>query len=685
VVNRDSLRRALIVGVVYATFAQLSFLMSHSLSLGVSVFPAAGVSVVGLLLSPRRAWPVMVAAIFLAEAAIDTAHHAELLVTLGFALANTIEPFLSASLVLRIGGEPFSLQRVRSVTTLAVVAITMPMLSGLIAGSTVSLAGTGAFWPKWRLWWAQDLVGGLAGAVVLTAREFRPQLSLGRMAQVVGVVIGVGITIFWFGGDRAPIAFLLGIVLVWTAVRLGSIGVSAAGLMVAVAGEWSAWRGVGPFSGASSPHGRIVLTQVFVGACLLTVMIMHAVLAQRRQADQQRAVVEAIGRVAGGVAHDVNNLVHVILMNCEMIFDQIGVESPLWPGIERIARAAEKSAEVAGQLQIVSRLDGSGEPMCDLNHVIGEMAPILQSAIGPVDLEVFSAPLPCPVAAEPAAVEQVLLNLVLNAGEACATGGRVSVHAAFDRDSSGAVDQCAFAELRVMDTGKGMGQELLARALEPWFSTSRGKARGLGLANVRAIVEGYGGTLSMVSEVGTGTTATVRLPIATCEMADAGPWPAAEPYPEQTITVLIVGPNNDARRAMRDPLRGAGYTVLEAAHGGEALERSRAYAQRIDVLIADMMMPGLTGPTLAARLSVERPCLRILLITDLPANTDCDYSSLAPTELLARRFVGDDLMNKVSGLLEPPQCSMDPSLHVCPARQACGRVRDRIDTPADVP
>src|ERR1039458_9934668 len=173
VVNRDSLRRALIVGVVYATFAELSFLLSHSLSLGVSVFPAAGVSVVGLLLSPRRAWPVMLAAVFLAEAALDTAHHAGIVVTVGFALANTLEPFLSASLVLRIGGEPFSLQRLRSVTTLAGVAITMPMLSGLIAGAAVSLAGTGVFWEKWRLWWAQDLVRGRSCTAWYSSRNLR--------------------------------------------------------------------------------------------------------------------------------------------------------------------------------------------------------------------------------------------------------------------------------------------------------------------------------------------------------------------------------------------------------------------------------------------------------------------------------------------------------------------------------
>ena len=648
--TRAILTRVLTVTALYFTLAELSYLVSHSVSLGVSLFPAAGVSVIALLMTPRCAWWAILAGVALAEVSLDTLHHSPLLVIVGFALANALEPLLAASLILRYGGRPFSLERVQSVTVLGLAALVSTMGSGLIAGGAVSLAGVSGFWHKWNLWWTQDLIGGLAGAAVLVVWVRRPKLSAKIAVEGFAILAVIGLAMYFIGAQRAPLVYMLAPLLVWSAVRFGPVGVSAAALLVVVAGEWSAWKDIGPFSQGASLGVRITLTQTFVGALLVMVLLLHASISQRRAADEGVVELETIGRAAGGIAHDVNNLVQQILINCELLFAQTDPSDERWPHLESIARAAEHSFAVADKLQRVSHreYDVDTSP-CDLNNVIRDIEPILRSSLASTALELRLTSSPLPVHADPAAIEQILLNFVVNAGEACGDRGTVIVTTSAGCDP-GHLAGMPFAGVQVADDGAGMAHAVLAHALDPWFTTKGSRSRGTGLANVARIVDQQRGTVNMASKLGAGTSVTVRLPMST----STPPGVDTESPPCEDARggrILVCSPDDAARRAWCELLRLQGFATLQARAGGEALQISRAHSGPIHLVVTDVMMAGLTGPKMAARLRHERPDVKVLLITDFVDDSITDELSRVADRVLVTPLRGDELVSEVCKLV----------------------------------
>lgn len=608
--------RALIVGVLYGVCAEVSFILSHSFSLGVSIFPAAGVSAVGLLLSPRRSWPLICLTLGLVEYSIDIAHRAPVLVSAGYTFANVVEPIIAVVLIQTFGDRPFDLEKVRSITALATASVSAPMASGLLAGTVASIAGVAEFWQKWQSWWSEDAIGSLAAACVLVAWSHRRHVGVRVAVAVLSMISGIGLLLYLIGSHQAPVAFLLGPLLCWAAVRSGPVGVSVAGLLVAVGGEWSAWRGIGPFAGGGSHDSRVILTQVFVGATLLSVLLLHAALTQRNVSAQQLGDLETIGRVAGGVAHDVNNLVSVILINCELLFERLDPADSKWVQLERIERAAEKARSVAAKLQSVGRRTDDADGPCDLNAVVSGMEQVLRGGFTDTVLEVRLAHSELPVHIGPASLEQILLNLVVNAKEACRGQGWVRVETG-PGSNPGHRSASGFTELRVSDNGRGMPRNVLDRAFDPWFTTKETKTHGMGLASVASLVKQAGGTVMLSSEVQAGTAVTVYLPTAV-RVEAAEPVTGVGSAMLQAGTALVCALDGGERRAIRALLRGRGLTVLEASTGGEALDLARRHDGPIHLLIADVMMAGLTGPSVAARMGVERPGLAVVLILDFP-------------------------------------------------------------------
>jgi PAS domain S-box-containing protein len=310
---------------------------------------------------------------------------------------------------------------------------------------------------------------------------------------------------------------------------------------------------------------------------------------------------ETVGKLAGGVAHDFNNLLSVILNYAAFLQEELADQAEAAEGLEEIRRAAEAGAALTGRLLAFSRRDAGRPRTLDLRRVVGDVTRMLQSTMGKsVELEIRAPdPLP-PVTVDVHQLEQVLLNLAVNARDAMPNGGHLTIEL---REEDG------HACVEVSDTGVGMDEEVAARAFEPFFTTKpAGAGTGLGLAMAYGIVTQAGGEVTLQSSPDEGTTVTVRLPAA--QPGDGGgaanDGEGAVPRPAAGQTVLLVDDEDPVRTVAARILARHGYRVVEAAGGEEALELYAALEQSPDLLLTDVAMPKTSGFELARRLETER-------------------------------------------------------------------------------
>ncbi len=330
---------------------------------------------------------------------------------------------------------------------------------------------------------------------------------------------------------------------------------------------------------------------------------------------------EMVGRLAGGLAHDFNNLLHIILGSCELALDKLAPGDPLSASLEGVERAAERGALLTGQLLTMSRQRVSDPVPLDLNRVVRADEATLSGAVGEqIDLEVRLDPgLPF-VVADPIELEQVLLNLVFNACDAMPDGGRLAIATTLvDMRAAGLPEGLArglYVALEVRDTGCGMDDAIRARLFEPFFTTKRESGTGLGLSTAYGAVRSWQGTIAVESIPGEGSTFRVLLPAS-----DSKPFPSVDDValppelPRGTETVLLAEDEAEVRVLARQVLEDRGYHVLEARGSGEALELARAHDGDVDVLVTDVVMPGMNGLALARRLKADRPGVRVLYIS----------------------------------------------------------------------
>jgi two-component system, cell cycle sensor histidine kinase and response regulator CckA len=377
----------------------------------------------------------------------------------------------------------------------------------------------------------------------------------------------------------------------------------------------------------------------------------------------QSQKMEAIGRLAGGIAHDFNNLLTAVSGYTELLLGQLSPGDPRRESAEEIRHAGKRAAALTQQLLAFSRRQVLEPRVLDLNSVISNMEKMLRRVIGE-DVELatsLSAGL-WRTKADPGQIEQVILNLVVNARDAMPRGGRLTLETAnveLDEKFAGryvTVHPGPHVMLAVSDTGVGMDPELQARLFEPFFTTKeRGKGTGLGLSTTYGVVKQSGGSVWVYSEPGHGTTFKIYLP--RCEEpldATVAPAPASAPR-AGTETVLLVEDEPEVRRLVDRLLRMQGYTVLSAPSGAEAIAIANGHEAPIDVLVTDVIMPGMNGPDLARTLEHARPRMKVLYISGYTDTAIARHGILDPgMTLLSKPFTPDALARKMREVLDSP-------------------------------
>jgi PAS domain S-box-containing protein len=375
----------------------------------------------------------------------------------------------------------------------------------------------------------------------------------------------------------------------------------------------------------------------------------------------QAQKMESIGRLAGGVAHDFNNLLTAIMGNAELALLDLGPEHPARESIAEVVKAAEGAARLTSQLLAFARKQIIEPASLDLSDVVAGSLEMLRRLLGE-DIEI-SAVLDSglgTIEADPGQIQQLLVNLIVNARDAMPEGGSLVIETANEMvaaeyaTSHPDVAPGPYVRLSVTDTGTGMTTETMSHLFEPFFTTKGpGKGTGLGLATCHGIVMQNGGHIWVHSELGQGTTVTTLLPqVAAAPASPADGVAIPPPPPTGTETILVVEDNPSVRRLSVVGLRSHGYTVLEAANAADALEIA-ATAPVLDMLVTDVVMPGMRGPELAARLSKVRPAARLLLMS---GHTDTMEALRdagdRPIQLLQKPFTPERLARKVREILD---------------------------------
>jgi len=378
---------------------------------------------------------------------------------------------------------------------------------------------------------------------------------------------------------------------------------------------------------------------------------------------RQSQKMEAVGRLSGGVAHDFNNLLGVIIGYAEFLQERLDQTNALRGSVDEILKAGKRAASLTRQLLAFSRQQVLDPKVLDLNSVTSDMEKLLRRLIGEdIELKTISEPGLGRVKADHGQLEQVIMNLAVNARDAMPKGGTLSIKTenmtmdtAFVRRYPYPVKPGPYVQLTVSDTGIGMDADTKARAFEPFFTTKeKGKGTGLGLATVYGVVKQSGGYIDVESSPGAGTTFKIYLPRVEEAYAKTERSPSEDPISVKgTETVLVAEDETSLASLVRNTLELCGYTVLVAGDGIEALAVSKRYQATIHLLLTDIVMPGIGGRALAEELIHERPEMMVVYMSGYAGQGVGEQGPVEPGSFfLAKPFSRDGLARKVREALD---------------------------------
>jgi len=373
---------------------------------------------------------------------------------------------------------------------------------------------------------------------------------------------------------------------------------------------------------------------------------------------------EAIGRLAGGVAHDFNNLLGVILGQTEMLLERSRDEG-ITHGLEMIQQAGERGASLTRQLLAFGRRQVLETKVLDLNTVLTNLENLLRRVIGEdIELEFRTEAKRHTVDADPSQLEQVFMNLAINARDAMPAGGKLTIatenldldEAYMDRRVT--VKPGHYVQIIVSDTGCGMDEQTQSRIFEPFFTTKeQSKGTGLGLAMVYGIVKQSGGFIWVYSEPGHGTAFKINIPVVEAAAEAAQPIERSGSLPRGSETILVVDDDASLREVTCEILRGGGYTVIEAESPARALQVAESHSSVIDFLLTDVIMPKMNGRELATRLVQARPAMKVLYVSGYADGVVQDGPH-GPLEeglaFLQKPYTRKQMMLKIREILDSP-------------------------------
>ena len=381
--------------------------------------------------------------------------------------------------------------------------------------------------------------------------------------------------------------------------------------------------------------------------------------AQLTEQVQQSQKMEALGRLAGGVAHDFNNLLTAILGYAELIREGLGADHPLAQDARELTAAGERATALTSQLLTFSRRQIIEPHLLDLNLTLERSQNLLARLLGEdVELSLRLAPDLWRTQVDPTQIDQILMNLAVNARVAMPRGGRLVIETAnivYERDwrdVDADVKAGEFVMLAVTDTGCGMSRETAGRIFEPFFTTKE-QGTGLGLATVYGIVKQHGGGISVSSEPGSGTTFRLYFPHGEGAAYDAPRAPAREALARGTEKVLLVEDEDSVRSLVRTMLEMLGYGVVMASRGEEAVELAHVHAGEIDLLVTDVVMPGMNGRELFETLRATQPMMRCLFVSGYTRDVIARHGVLEEgINLLSKPFSITELATSIRAVLD---------------------------------
>ena len=406
-------------------------------------------------------------------------------------------------------------------------------------------------------------------------------------------------------------------------------------------------------------------------------MSLHDLTEGRRLVEEKRLLeeqlaqaqkMEAIGRLAGGIAHDFNNILTTIIGYSELLLLDMGAEDPHRERVELIYNAGERAQALTRQLLAFSRKQVLEIKPISLGDTARALLKILGKMLGEdIVVETFFKAAPDTIEADQSQIEQVILNLAVNARDAMPAGGRIIIetqNVVLDARYAAAhpeIEPGTYVMLAFTDTGEGMTAEVMERLFDPFFTTKeRGKGTGLGLATVHGIVRQHHGHIFVYSEPGKGSTFKIYFPATDKEI------PVQEPghgiaLLQGDATVLVVDDEPSIRRLVIDTLEPLGYTCLEAASAAEALAVARATPGEIHLLLTDVVMPGMNGKELAAALRAERPGVEVVFMSGYTENTITSHGVLDPgVQYLPKPLTPTQLAEKIHRVLRPRPSQSQP-------------------------